>query len=547
MNHVYLVLAHKNPRQVYRLIERLSYADTQFVIHIDATADLYSFTNIIGNGRQDIIFLEERYRTTWGSFAIVEATLHGLKFIKKHLPQTARVTLLSGQDYPIKPVKQINSYFQAHVDSIFLDHFSIPARTWTNGGIGRFPNYERVSKIMKLYGGSQWWSFPMFAIDVILSILNDYPHYIDYFRLTGVPDESFFQTLLLNSEEEIVLNNIVNTNLKFVFWDLPYLQPRIFLSKDLLLLSASKDMFARKFDEHLDEEILSKIDLHLLDEKRLQAYKKNSKREEPEVKYVIAMLTNSSGALPGYYKLKADIPDWYQSWLLFHSNKGNAGDELPVQNIFKFDNSILHNLGFVPIETSLLPGSNHFPLLSFYRQYPNFDYYWLIEDDVYFNGSWRTFLEAFSDEHVRADFISCGLRTMQRDPYWYWWYTLKNAYSNDAGSKFIQIASFNPIYRISNKALSFLNEQLLSGWTGHHEVLMATLLYNAGYTILDFGGGDFGFPENLNKFYTGGNNNSLDPGYGSMRFRPLIKPDEIKGTLLYHPVKPVKGNSDISL
>ena len=57
MNHVYLVLVHNNPGQLYRLIERLSYADTKFVIHVDAMADLCDFTDVFENGRQDIIFL----------------------------------------------------------------------------------------------------------------------------------------------------------------------------------------------------------------------------------------------------------------------------------------------------------------------------------------------------------------------------------------------------------------------------------------------------------------------------------------------------------
>lgn len=78
----------------------------------------------------------------------------------------------------------------------------------------------------------------------------------------------------------------------------------------------------------------------------------------------------------------------------YHLRENELPDNLQGLEVFPFTDSILHDLGYTPIEDSLLPGSNHFPLLKFYREHPGYDYYWLIEDDVRFSGEWNLFFDA---------------------------------------------------------------------------------------------------------------------------------------------------------
>lgn len=73
----------------------------------------------------------------------------------------------------------------------------------------------------------------------------------------------------------------------------------------------------------------------------------------------------------------------------YHQHEDRLPNALEELNTFSFTNSILHELGYSPIEERLLPGSNHFPLLKFYREHPDYDYYWMVEDDVRFSGDWN--------------------------------------------------------------------------------------------------------------------------------------------------------------
>lgn len=214
------------------------------------------------------------------------------------------------------------------------------------------------------------------------------------------------------------------------------------------------------------------------------------------------------------------------------------GEELPKVleglNTFCFTDSILHDLGYSPIEGGILPGSNHFPLLKFYRDHPNNDYYWMVEDDVRFSGEWNDFFKEYADNS--SDFLSAYVTSYQDAPNWYWWYTLETGKEDIPKDKWIK--SFNPIYHLSNKALQCIDTHLRQGWKGHHECLIPTLLDNKGFSIEDFGGeGIFVKDTNKKRYYD-------EETFG---LRPVL-PDNNRKNMLFHPVKeeevaaPTKNN-----
>ncbi len=199
--------------------------------------------------------------------------------------------------------------------------------------------------------------------------------------------------------------------------------------------------------------------------------------------------------------------------------------------IFTID--ILNKLQYEPICDTIIPGSNHFSLLWFYLNHPQYKYYWNIESDVEFSGDWRILFDIFLG--IEADFISTHVMKYIEDPNWYWWRSLK---CQEVIPLEDRIRSFNPIYRISNNALSFLHSFLQKGNSGHHEVLIPSVLYNSKYKILDFGGsGNFvpaGFEE---KFYLSKQSKfNID---STMRFKPIFNKDVISQfqNKLIHPLK----------
>lgn len=248
------------------------------------------------------------------------------------------------------------------------------------------------------------------------------------------------------------------------------------------------------------------------------------------MKQAILYLTNKSNpwTLDAFYTLELSMGKDADVYYVYHQQE----DVLPVslQNVEKlyvFSSDILSELGYTPLEKGkLVPGSNHFPLLKFFKENSDYDYYWLVEDDVRFSGEWNVFFDSFINN--TADFLSSYIETREENPNWFWWSYLKTANDNIAESKLLK--SFNPICRLSHQALVCIDEHLANGWMGHHEVLLPTLLYNRGFLLEDFGGeGSFIKEGNEHRFYDN----------ASLNFKPLL-PDGRKN-YLFHPVKEEKA------
>jgi hypothetical protein len=135
MKKAYIIMAHKAPQQLYRLIDRLNDGDSEFFIHIDKTAEFTQFNSIKEFG--DIVHFIERVNSKWGGFGSVQASLNGLKAVRDSSKNFDQVLLLSGQDYPIKSNAYINEFFASSPYSLFVDYFPIPNyKKWPGGDRG---------------------------------------------------------------------------------------------------------------------------------------------------------------------------------------------------------------------------------------------------------------------------------------------------------------------------------------------------------------------------------------------------------------------------
>lgn len=247
------------------------------------------------------------------------------------------------------------------------------------------------------------------------------------------------------------------------------------------------------------------------------------------MKQAVLYLTTKSNewTLSAFHALEQSLQGMADVYFAYHQQ----GDVLPVslqnvENQFAFTSDVLKELGYTPMERGkLVPGSNHFPLLKFYKENQGYDYYWLVEDDVRFSGEWKDFFGSFAS--CTSDFLSSVIETKAENPTWCWWTCLKTGNEVIAEEKLLK--SFNPIYRLSSQALACIDAHLRIGWMGHYEVLLPTLLYNKGFLLEDFGGeGTFVRPENNAKFYDD----------TSMHIAPVL-PDDRK-SYLFHPVKEEK-------
>lgn len=241
--------------------------------------------------------------------------------------------------------------------------------------------------------------------------------------------------------------------------------------------------------------------------------------------FLIATHGYSNDVFNEYKSVSKAVADYGKVFLLYHQKGTSHPPALSKVNHHLFTDAILHELSYVPLRNSLVPGSNHFPLLDFFLKHAGFKFYWYIEDDVAFNGNWKHFFNSF--QHLPHDFISSYIKCWQQGSTWPWWELAHPVLHIELQNR---LRSLNPVYRLSNRALSFLHQSLAARWVGHHEVLLPTLLYNNKFTLMDFGGaGEFVLPSNKNKFYTS----------RTYRWKPAFKKVGISKNKLYHPVKPV--------
>ncbi|MDR1581805.1 MAG: beta-1,6-N-acetylglucosaminyltransferase [Prevotellaceae bacterium] len=132
MTFAYLILVHKNPNQVLRLVNILTANNTYFVIHVDKKTDETLFKSIIGS-RENVFFCECRKIVKRGGFSVTKAIMELIREMIVHIGFPDYVHLMSGQDFPLKSNEYIFDYFERHRGTNFLEYFPLPSPMWNDG------------------------------------------------------------------------------------------------------------------------------------------------------------------------------------------------------------------------------------------------------------------------------------------------------------------------------------------------------------------------------------------------------------------------------
>ena len=124
----------------------------------------------------------------------------------------------------------------------------------------RLPLRRRLPDSLRPWGGSAYWIMSRPALRTVQDFVEANPWYVRFFEHVDVPDELFFQTILLNSAEA---ERCVDFRLHYTEWARTP-APAILTKDDYRHLADSMSLFARKFDPGVDREILDLIDQGLL-------------------------------------------------------------------------------------------------------------------------------------------------------------------------------------------------------------------------------------------------------------------------------------------
>jgi hypothetical protein len=282
----FILLIHKNPDQVNKFIRQIISKDQADVfVHIDKKFLDYK-TKIVQSPR--VYILPESIDVKWGDITLVDATLLLLKAVVESGNHYDFVCFRSGQDMLVK--NGFMDFLAENKNKIFMNAYRVKDRephaafvnvTWPKAarrlyinpfhpqrilrraiaclysmGWNVLPNKNQFPKHFSIYNGSNWFSIPIDVATYILDFLDENKWYYETFRNSLVPDEFFFQTLIMNSKYR---SDVVNHNLMYIKFGETIKSrnnPITLKMEHIEIIKRSNEFFARKFDESVDKLVI---------------------------------------------------------------------------------------------------------------------------------------------------------------------------------------------------------------------------------------------------------------------------------------------------
>jgi hypothetical protein len=276
MRIAHLILTHKNPAQLERLIEAMSYPAFDLYIHLDKKVDIRPFLYLAE--RENVFFIVNRATVYWAGYGTIQATINGFKEILD-IGGYGYINVISAQDFPLKPPADIYHYIANRRGTEFITCESIDDE-WITAAPRvqkyhlvnwNFPGKYRLENLInritgprkfpiqdyKLVGRSNWFTITENAARYIVTFLEERPEVARYFKFCWGGDEFIFASILYNSP----FRDKIDNSLVYVDWTgQTQGHPRILLTVDLPRMQSSGKLFARKVDMLIDNELLVRLE-----------------------------------------------------------------------------------------------------------------------------------------------------------------------------------------------------------------------------------------------------------------------------------------------
>ena len=243
---LYGILTHDNPAATKRLINVLYEEGHSFVIHVDgkeAADETFHELKEFAATREYVHVVDTRVRVNWGGFTMVEATLQILKYAfaidTPHQSQQEPLDFhkfvhLASTSYPIASNAEIREKLASFPLDANLMHIIMKP---TNPSIGAWHYFvecddalHRIYRLkplttanggVELYTSSQWFVISReFALYLAENKPGTFVHeYLEYVQHVVVADETFFGTVLRNTEYCTKHHNWHYLHLQFDRWE----------------------------------------------------------------------------------------------------------------------------------------------------------------------------------------------------------------------------------------------------------------------------------------------------------------------------------------
>lgn len=281
MRIAHLILAHKNPAQLERMLNALNHPAFDFYIHLDKKAEMNSFAYLFK--KENVFFIQKRVNVKWAGYSLVQAQLNGMEEIVV-INKYDYINILSAQDFPLRPSEYIFNFLKENKGSEFistvdeqkdLEWWETAKRRVTKYHLEswkKFPGKYRLQSLInsltgirkyplphKIVGRSQWFTITNAAAVYMINFIKSNPKVVRFFKYVWGADEFIFSTVLYNSP----FKEKIRDDLFYIDWSEGKPNPKILREEDFEKLIRSDKVFARKFDTAVDEKILKKLEEHI--------------------------------------------------------------------------------------------------------------------------------------------------------------------------------------------------------------------------------------------------------------------------------------------
>ena len=287
--HAYLIMCHCNFTQLMKMLLLLDDESNDIFIHIDKKVNSIPFDAIEGSLSKSKLVFVERTNVNWGGHSQIKAEIELLK--KATESHHVYYHLLSGMDLPLKTQEEIHQFFRDNNGKEYISisdnydelietrliervqyYYPFQNIVGRNNGIQyrflgklnsglvklqRNLKYDRTScKNIEFYKGANWFSI---THELARFVITKEKQIKSLFKYTHCADELFLQTIAMNSP---FASKIANDDLRLIDWNRG--NPYVFHKEDYHDLTNSGRLFARKFDERIDNDIIEMLVNYLI-------------------------------------------------------------------------------------------------------------------------------------------------------------------------------------------------------------------------------------------------------------------------------------------
>lgn len=288
--NAYLVMAHNEFNILRKILMLLDDDNADFFLHIDSKADFKDIDELKKCVKKSELFLIKSMDVRWGDRSQIDIEMALLR--KSTQREYGYYHLISGVDIPLKTPSEINAFFSKNPENNYID-FDVPKQQsidrlkyhyYFQRKAGRSKSFwSIVQKLLlalqklfginrikgmenKVYKGANWCSI---NFKLASYITENFHKYDEMFDRTICADEVFLQTMAMESPYK---DTIVKDFLREIDWKRG--NPYTYRIEDYDSLMKSKNIFARKFSEKTDSEIVDKLFNDLSDRKNKQQSEK---------------------------------------------------------------------------------------------------------------------------------------------------------------------------------------------------------------------------------------------------------------------------------